>query len=532
MSDGTPAEPPVEEPGESVDAARRPERLVPVAVPRRVGVRRVPILAAVGVLLVAGGLADRTGASGQPTRSVGVGSPQAVAAPAAALSSSWFCAGATDNPGGPASGHLVMTNAGNGPVTAQVALVPSRGSRVEQRVAVAAQGQATVAEQVPGGSPWIGAVVDFDGGAATVSQVLSGPAGGSSTPCATSGSSQWYFAAGQTLINASEELTLLNPYPSEAVVDLTFTTDQGVEQPSDFQALTVPAGGLTAVDVGSHLRRRQHIAVSITARTGGRLVAWKTDAVRRPSKSEAVLGAKVDPSSANASDPAAPVGGLTALPGSPAPARRWVWPAGDAGNGTDEQYAIYNPGPVPAQVELAINLDQGTAEPFLVTVGPDQVTTVMAGAEARIPPGVGHSAVLRSTNGVPVVAERTAAVGPPATGYGLGELFGSQIQADVWLLPTAAGTGTSSQVVLFNPSAAAEHVSFARLGGQSLPGVAAVPLPAGARAVVALSRVEPTLVGPVVARADGPMVVESDLTATDNDGLSMSLGIPLASGSS
>ena len=94
------------------------------------------------------------------------------------------------------------------------------------------------------------------------------------TPCATSGSARWYFTYGQTLVNAGEEISLLNPYPADSVVDLSFTTDQGVEFPVGFQGIVVPAGGLVSVNIGDHLRRRQQIATTVIARTG-RVVAWE-----------------------------------------------------------------------------------------------------------------------------------------------------------------------------------------------------------------------------------------------------------------
>ena len=86
-----------------------------------------------------------------------------------------------------------------------------------------------------------------------------------------------------------ETVSLLNPYPTDAVVDLSFTTDQGVEQPQGFQGLVVPPGGLLTVNLGDHLRRRQAIATTVTARSG-RLVAWKTEVVTPPTRQEACSG--------------------------------------------------------------------------------------------------------------------------------------------------------------------------------------------------------------------------------------------------
>jgi hypothetical protein len=47
-------------------------------------------------------------------------------------------------------------------------------------------------------------------------------------------------------------------------------------------------------------------------------------------------------------------------------------------------------------------------QPFRLRVGPGDYQMVDLGAEARVAPGVQHATVVRSTNGVPVVAERVA----------------------------------------------------------------------------------------------------------------------------
>jgi hypothetical protein len=49
---------------------------------------------------------------------------------------------------------------------------------------------------------------------------------------------------------------LFNPFPGDAIVDLSFATDQGPSTPPDFQGVVVPARGVKALDVGEHVRRR------------------------------------------------------------------------------------------------------------------------------------------------------------------------------------------------------------------------------------------------------------------------------------
>ncbi|MHB8505714.1 MAG: DUF5719 family protein, partial [Acidimicrobiales bacterium] len=384
---------------------------------RRSTVPRLPAVAVLGAALVVGVVA------GPPTS--GRSSPDApatagpAAAPAAALSSSWFCAGATDRAGGAAGGRLVLTDAGSQAVRAEVTVVPTAGASDSFSLDVAAGGRVEVPESVPGGAPWVGAIVAFDGGQATVEQEVSGPLGAAISPCATAGSPTWYFAAGATLVNADSTISLLNPYPAPAIVNLSVTTDQGQEAPGAFQGLVVPPHGLLAVPLRAHLRRRSFIATTVQA-SAGEVVAWKTDVVDRPPRGAPLLGSRA--AAKALADPASPWVGVTTVVGAAQPSTSWWWPDGGTAPGTVEVFTLYNPGSATARVSLAARLDQGTAEPFSLTVGPGQVTTVDTSASARIPAGVAYAAVLQSTNGVPIVAERVVTAGAPAPGRGTAEL--------------------------------------------------------------------------------------------------------------
>lgn len=495
------------------------------------GAARVPIVAVLAAALIVGGLIDRTPGPSRPA-AVGSVQPVPVAAPALALSSSWFCAGATDvhqrggGDRGSAPGAVVIANSGLGTASGIVTLVPSQGAPVRVPVTVPANSRSTVNEDIRAGAAWIGAIVDIDAGAVAVEQQTDGSLGRAASPCATAGSSQWYFATGATLINASVGLSLLNPYPTDAVVDLTFTTDQGLEQPQEFQGIVVPPGGLVAVNLGDHLRRRQAIATTVTARSG-RLVAWKTDVVTPPSSRDAVLGTPA--ASRPFADPAAPIAGVTVTLGAPAPATMWTWADGVAGNGVDERYVIYNPGTGIAQLKLYLNLDQGVAEPFDLSVGPEQVTTVVSAQEVRIPSGVNHSAVLQSLNGVPVVAERTIAGGAPSSLSGLGELPGGRIAAARWLL--AAGRADrhhDGSVVLYNPGPAPVQVVLEGLSGRAQIPLHNLTVGAGQRAAVHLTDLRSTVDEPLVVSASAPVYVESDFYGRGGTpGISLSFGVPL-----
>lgn len=496
--------------------------------PRRQRSARFPVIVGVAAVLAAGGLADRSGGHPGPPP-VPASQPVPVAAPASALSSSWFCAGATGTSNGPAAGQLVIANAGAVSLSARVRLVPSSGAGRTESLVVAPRSSLTVDESLAAHPAWIGAVVDLDGGAAAVDQVVHGPLGQAATPCATAGSQQWYFASGQTLVNAADTMTLLNPYPTDAVVDMTFTTEQGVEAPGDFQGLVVPAGALLSVDLRSHLRRRQQIATTVRARTG-RVVAWSTEVVSPPSSGEAVLGAPANPSNPTSADPAAPAAGVVVTLGAPSTGRMWTWPNGQAGNGLDERYVIYNPSTRTAKVSLSVVLDQGRAEPFSLTVGPRAVTTIVSDSEARIPPGAGHTASLRSTNGVGVVATRDLVAVPPSSLRGVADLPGARVAAASWLVPLAATGGRDALALLAPGPNPLDVTVYGWSAGREvpLPGLSGLTLAANERTVISLTAKDGSYRGPVVVRATGPLYVESDLAANGTSpGISLSTGVPL-----
>ena len=489
-------------------------------------VRRAPVLIAVAGALIVGGLMDRAGAAHvNPAIAAESIAPVPVAAPSDALSSSWFCAGATDSTAGPAPGWAVVANAGSSPVSGTVEVVGSNGATNLVPITVAAGAAASIPETVKGGSPWTGAIVDVDAGAVAVSQVLDGPYGRSVSPCATSGSQHWYLPVGQTRVNASENILLLNPFSQASIVDLSFSTDQGAELPLDFQGLDVPPGGLLSIPLGDHLRRRASIATTVSARSGN-VVAWAAEVVTPPARGQATVGTPAGNSPL--ADPASPIPGLMVSLGAPSAGTTWVWPNGLTEPGLDEQYVVYNPSPAEAQVRLAFGLPEGTAEPLDITVGPGQVVPVAAEQQPRIPAGTPHTVTLTSVNGVPVVATRVVAAwhapvpGAPAR-TGIGSMLGERLPARAWLIPIAPiYGGRPAEVVVQNPGTTQISAVVHGLAG----GDQSVTVAAGQRSAV---QVPAGTVSPLVVDALGPVYVELDLYGRDKVvGYSLSSAVPLS----
>ena len=531
------------------------------------GFRRLRIIALVLGVLVLFAVLDRTG--GSTTRSASQaasiqGNP--LVAPAGALSSSWFCAGATasapatpatptttttvpasgsgsanasslpvarPSPYGEADGQLVIVNAGSSQAAATITEVSSGGSTVKSSVDVPSGGFVTVPESAPGGTGWEGAIVEVDAGQVVVDQSVNGPLGASSSPCATSGSSSWYLPTGQTRVNADEFISLLNPYPSATIVDLSFVTNQGVEQPQNFQGVDVPANGLVNVDLGTYLSRRSAIEATVTARTGS-VVAWETEIVTPPAGGAPLVGSAA--ASKPLADPAWPIAGVTVTLGAPVATTSWVWPDGLAGGGMQEQYVIYNPGSRPARVRLSIGLAGGAAEPLSFSVGAGQVVPVVSEQQARIPAGVAHSATLTSVNGVPVVAERTLTAsqaanpvaGATGTVNGNGQILGGTVTSRRWLIGSAAVDAHHvGQLVIFNPGATTVTIRVSKLSSAAPEGLGGViTLRPGGRSAIGISSSAP---GPIQVSATGPVVAEYDLYGTGgSNGVGLSLAAPMS----
>jgi hypothetical protein len=448
------------------------------------------------------------------------------AAPAAALSSSWFCAGATGAPAQVADGQLAVANSTDRNLQGTVTLVPSQGQATTVPIKVASHDRTIVPEAPAGPAPFVGAIVDLDGGGASVEQIVGGAQGLSTAPCASSGSDHWYFADGTTQEGSTLSLALLNPYTDDAIVDLSFTTEVGAESPADFQGLVVPARSLTSVDLGSHLRGRAGVATTVATRAG-RVVAFKTQVINplpnRPPQTPA------DPNGGALAPPRPP--GLSLVLGTPSPSKTWYWPDGVTAAGVTERYQIYNPNATEASVSLAVELDQGSANPFQLKVPPHGTTTLLSNAQSRIPEGVAHAAILRSDNGVPVVAERTIDAIAPSPRTGLADLLGSPLTSRHWLFAAgSADPATDEWLIIFNPGLSAARVSVLGLGGAQaidLGGQSEQTVPPGRRVSIRINDHSPAFDKAITVQASTPVIVERDLYLTKHIGINATIGVPL-----
>ena len=93
--------------------------------------------------------------------------------------------------------------------------------------------------------------------------------------CTRTAAPDWYFASGTTVDGSQQELLLFNPFGDDAIVDVSFITDTGAQEPAG------AAGARRAATVAGHGPRAglgaapAHVAAHVHARTG-RVVAEQT----------------------------------------------------------------------------------------------------------------------------------------------------------------------------------------------------------------------------------------------------------------
>ena len=494
---------------------RRDSRRAEAEEPRRSSVganpatrtRRAPVLVILAALLLAGGVVDRRVDRASPQSATAVSAQVPMGAPASARSSAWYCPGAPVS--GPlGEGTLVVANAGDRRLTGTVTLYPDRGESRQAPLAVGPSGRASVRLADLVTTAYASALVELDGGQAVAEVTTTGPLGDTVAGCTSSASSSWYFAEGVTTRDAAEVLLALNPFPDDAVVDVVFSTEEGIVSPQALTGLLVRAQALTTINVGEFVQRRESVSITLTARTGrlvvGRLQTFDGTAGRR---------------------------GVSVGLGAAAPGPTWYFPEGFVAEGLNERFLLYNPGPVEAQVELALALDSGEAEPLRLTIPRESRLTVVAGEESRIPKGVPHAVTVRSVEGPDVVVERAIDGAAPSARTGLSITLGARLPATRWL--TAAGAAdenTDQWIVVQNPGDRAARVSLTLLAEGSAGPVGNftnVEVPAGQRKALHVNDALRRPTTPLLLTSTEAVVVERDLYRLRAPGIGMSTAIPL-----
>ena len=373
-----------------------------------------------------------------------------------------------------------------------------------------ARGRADLALSSVVKATYAAAVVEVPSGQVAVNHLLQGPTGKTMAACSSSPSSSWYFPSGTSKAGTRQLLAVFNPFPSEAVVGMSFETDDGTRTPQKFEAVVVPGQQIAMLDVSAVVTLRTQIATTVTVRSGRVVI----DQIQVADGTNGTVTS------------------LAVTPGAPQAGPTWWFADGPAGEGLSTTMVMQNPSDDAADVQLQIRLDDaatnGSVAPFEFTIAPHQYHEVDVSGAGQVPQGVGYTAVAVSTNGVPIVAARTVDAAAPASPVGMTVTMGSPVVATNWLVPVAAAPYLSSTtVVVTNPSSTdAVTVSVSTVGGgiaQPLADGASVQIAAGGRGGF---QVPTGTESAVSVEADAPVVVEARI-AFGVGGLAEPLAVPV-----
>lgn len=352
----------------------------------------------------------------------------------------WFCPGGSA-PGGRADVSLEITNASAEPAQAIVSGIRSGlGTEpTDALVTIEAGGRTRVrlADLVTD-SPWMGAVVEVDSADVLVEQTYLGPAGTTDRAlCHTRTSDQWVVASGATRFAAlGEEMILLflNPFPHDAVLNIRFNSDVGVDT---LNGVVVPARRVVAFDVTEAVPVASRVSAVIDV-VVGRVATSRVQSQGHapPSEQGQPVGLSVTPATSGT----APVWHLLNL----------------SSTDRDDVVSVVNPSPdQTAEVDLVIISDeQLRRDPIELTVGPGAASQVRLSEVSRLSGLASYSITARSLTGLPIAVMHESTdlsadsdLGPQ--NVSVAATTGIDVSSTRWLAPLGSG---SHRVVIFNPS--------------------------------------------------------------------------------
>ncbi|MGH2753076.1 MAG: DUF5719 family protein [Actinomycetota bacterium] len=286
--------------------------------------------------------------------------------------------------------------------------------------------------------------------AASAATTYTEPVGGlASAACSTEASTEWFFPQGSVALGFNESLILYNPFPDEAVVRVTFHTKGGSRSKANLNDVAIPSGDATTLRMNRFILQQKVLGAEVRS-VRGRFVAWK------------VVFAKPENQ---------PPGASLTL-GATEPALEWYFPTGASGDGLEERLSILNPSDEEALVDVSLITDKRMIQPeslvgFKVDVGSTREIDLSHALDERDVGSV--SVVVRSVNGVELVAERSVWYDSGAFRGYASEIGATEPSTNVWLgLPAANPTSDSIIILNLGEEEAEVDVELRRASGEPL----------------------------------------------------------------
>jgi hypothetical protein len=302
---------------------------------------------------------------------------------------SWFCAARSI--GIEDFGHSVrITSASVEPITVALTAFGEETSTGLEPVEVLPNQTTVVDIAKAAGSPGQSVMVESPDGPIAVEHRFQSPVGADQVACSSFSASDWYFPAVATTRDAKAVLSLFNPFPSDAAVDVEIALETGVRIPRDLSGIVVPSGTTRVVDLGEVVQRRDQFSAAVRARSG-------------------TIVAEVGQSFDGTNDDLVSEG-VRLMAGSRIATDKWTIAAGMVDPSSREKLVVYNPREDAAEVVVQVIPYGGVEslpEPFELDVPGLRYSFINLEQETRIPASNYHAIQVESSGGAPVVVANT-----------------------------------------------------------------------------------------------------------------------------
>jgi hypothetical protein len=347
--------------------------------------------------------------------------------------------------------------------------------------------------------------------------------GADQAPCSTFSSDKWYFPVVVTTRDSTARLTLFNPFPGDASVNIEAALETGVRAPEELSGVVVSAGSSKVINLEEFLERHEQFSVTVETRSGGVV---------------AELAQRFDGTNKDL-----PIKGLRLVPGSRSTAARWSFAGGFADAAARERLVVMNPGDTEAGVTAQLvpfGAVEVMPEPFEMTAPPRRYAALDLDADSRVPPVGYHAIDIEALSGSHVVAGRSLNVTGGSDSEGVPVMRGAatagttaspgiSVAASDWLVAGLQRTDAiDGTLFVHNAGSGAVTVSVVGSFNGQLGEEVSYQLPRGESVAVDLASLGDSE-GPFAAEvhADGPVVVERLLVFLAVPDISLQSGVPL-----
>jgi len=473
------------------DETRR-ERPTAAARPRRIAV--------VALISVLAGAALIAGSPTRPPAPAAARATEAVMQPPAGVrSSAWFCPGGVPGADAPVSDNVYVTNLSARDTSVRLTALSTTRPPVGRQVGVAANSMVAVSVADLSDAPDAAVVVEPFSDGIVVEESIATPTRDDVAigPCATASSPTWYFAAGSTASGSEQWLSLLNPYATDAVVDITLVTNEGQRRPDALRGVPVLARTRVAIHVNEHADRKQWVAVIVESREGARVVAQQT-VVHND------VGGRI---------------GLSSALGAPAPATRFTFATGSRRPGSARVLFLLNPGEVPTSVDVQLAAEGTT--PTTISIPAESIEVI--NLNELVPAGTTYAVIVQSAADFEQSGASTGEGGivvedwenfriedGPFSFFGVDGGIGGIDPSTEWRFARSRlNDEVKGYVMVYNPgeSSAQVRVAFVSDGQSVEPDDAFIEVPGASRGTLRIDSIVGSDAGLVVT-SDRPVYVE------------------------